>query len=404
MLNSINTIDAQEQSTPDTMTSFLEEYAPEKPKRGQLRQGIILQMEDDSIILDIGAKRDAIVPRGEHARLSDQKLRALSIGEEVPVYIMRTPVGDEPLLVSIKRGEEYQDWLRAQKDMEDEALLDVRVSSYNRGGLEVQYRRLTGFLPNSLISGTQRRMSHDQLESLKRGKLDSLVSAKIIEVDRNKRRLIFSCQAAEQEARRKKLEALQVGTTIRGHVVNILDFGAFVDVGGVDGLIHISELSWEHVADPADVVSLGEEVEVLVEAVDLERERISLSRKALLPSPWANVLERHQIGDIIRGVVTNVRGFGAFVRLDDGIEALIHESEMEIIGDGQPGDILESGEKVKARILDIDPQRQRMRLSLRQVPPDSSRAADKDSDEIDALPQEPPQTETVPDFAIAHLS
>ncbi|MBN2556844.1 MAG: S1 RNA-binding domain-containing protein [Anaerolineales bacterium] len=359
MLNTSKTIDSNEPFTSNSMTSLLEAYEPEKPQRGQLRQGIILQVEDDSILLDIGAKRDAIVSRGEYARLSDEELLTLSVGQEVPVYIMRTPVDDAPLLVSIKRGEEYQDWQQAQADMENEAILTVKVTAFNRGGLEVRYRRLTGFIPNSLITGTPHRMNQNQLEMMKRGKVASTVSVKIIEVNRHKRRLIFSCRAAEQETRRQKIEALHVGTTIRGHVVNIVEFGAFVDLGGVDGLIHISKLCWEHVSDPADVVTIGEEIEVLIEAVDRERERISLSRKALLPNPWENVLEHYNIGEIIAGTVTNVRNFGAFVRLHDGIEALIHESEMAIIGDAQPCDVLKSGDKVNVRIINIEPQRER---------------------------------------------
>lgn len=368
MLNPINTIDPNDPFATNTMTTFLEAYEPEKPRRGQILQGTILQMEEDSILLDIGAKRDAIVPRGEYARLSEANLQALSVGDEVPIYILRTPVGDEPLLVSIKRGEEYQDWQRAKDDMENKTLLDVEVKAYNRGGLEVQYHRLTGFVPNSLISGSHRRMTDKQLERMKRSQLGSVVSAKLIEVNRQKRRLIFSCQAAEQEARLRKMGTLKVGASISGHVVNILEFGAFVDLGGVDGLIHISELSWEHVSNPADIVSIGEEVEVLIEAVDLERERISLSRKALLPNPWESVLDRYRIGEIIAGTVTNVRDFGAFVRLHDGIEALIHKSEMVIVGDAQPCDVLKRGDQVSVRIMDIEPQRERMRLSMHQVP------------------------------------
>jgi len=363
--------------TSSTMASFLEDYEPEKPKRGQVLEGIILQIEDDTILLDIGAKRDAIVPRQEYTRISDQKLDELAVGQEVPVFIMRTPRGDEQLLVSIKRGEQFEDWKTAQKQLEEEDVLELKVTGYNRGGLEIKYYHLQGFIPNSLISRSHRRISNEKMEDFKRSKVGSTVTAKIIEVNRQKRRLILSCIAAEEETRRKKLESLNVGDVVTGTVVNLVDFGVFVDVGGVDGLVHISEISWEHVTDPSDHLSVGDEVEVLVEGVDIERERISLSRKALLPSPWEGVAERYDIGDIVKGEVTNVRHFGAFVRLSDGIEALIHESEIGIIGDAQPGDVLQTGDPVTVRILDIEPVRERMKLSLRQVPADARVTVDE---------------------------
>jgi len=357
-------------SPPDSLDSFLAEYEPEKPKRGQIREGVILQIEEDSIILDIGAKRDAIVPRQEYARLSEKKLDALDIGEEVPVYIMRTPRGDEPLLVSIKRGEQYEDWKTAQKQMDEDDVIEVKVIGYNRGGLEIKYHHLQGFIPNSLLSRAHRRLSKEEYDSLKQEKIGATVPAKIIEVHRQRRRLIFSCIAAEAEARQRRIESLHVGDILTGTVVNLVEFGAFVDIGGADGLVHISEISWDHVHTPGDVLSVGDEIEVLVKGVDVDRGRISLSRKALLPSPWKQIGQHYHIGDIVEGKVTNVRQFGAFVRLPHGVEGLIHESEIGMIGNALPGDVLKSGDEVIVRVLNIEPDLERMKLSMRQVPDD----------------------------------
>jgi small subunit ribosomal protein S1 len=351
-----------------SLKKMLNDYTPEQPKRGQLLDGEILYMDDSSIILDVGAKRDAIVPRRELERLSEEHFQDLDVGDQVPVFVLRTPTITEPLLVSLEKGREKLDWDHAEESMENSEALELEIVDQNRGGLVVVFGRLRGFVPNSHIPGLREKTyNKEDLLSLKEELIGSKMVLKPIEVDRQKRRLILSGKNARREARQQIMKELNVGQIAKGRVVNIVDFGAFVDLGGVDGLIHISELAWEMVKHPSEIVSIGDELEVLVKSIDIERERIGLSRKDLLADPWESVYDRYQIGSLIEGTISNVCHFGIFVKLPDGIEGLVHKSELDIIGPGMPQNIFKRGDPVLVRIISIDPEKKRMGLSLRQV-------------------------------------
>jgi small subunit ribosomal protein S1 len=324
--------------------------------------------------MDVGSKRDAMVPRKEVDKLDDEKLENLKIGDQIPIYVLRTPIGDEQLLVSIDRGLELEDWDRAKSNLSSNELLELTITGQNRGGLTVQFGQIRGFVPNTHIPGLDRGARSQKFETLKREKIGTNMFLKVIEVDRKRRRLILSGRAAEKEKRQQRLQELQKGQVIQGRVVNLVEYGAFVNLNGVDGLIHISELEWHHVNDPSEILDKGDEIEVMVKDVDVERERVSLSRKALLPSPWEKVENKYQVGDLIEGEVTNVRNFGAFVMLPEGIEGLIHESEMGIVGPGYPQDVVASGDRVQVQILDIDVNRKRMSLRLMKVLHDEEEA------------------------------
>lgn len=347
--------------------SLLETFEGKRPRRGQFLKGRILQIEEDAILMDVGAKRDAMIPRWEIDKLDSEQLENLKPGDQLPVYVLKTPIGDEHLLVSIERGLEFEDWDRAKVCLSSGEVLDLEVTGLNRGGLTVQFERIQGFVPNSHTPGLRRGMRNEKRDAFKREKVGTKMALKFIEVNRSRRRLILSGRTAEKEKRMQRLHELDRDQVIQGKVVHIVDYGAFVDLGGVDGLVHISELDWRRVKHPSDVVNIGDEVEVKVKEVDVERERVSLSRKSLLPSPWDTVLKRYKVGDIVEGEVTNVRHFGAFVMLSKGIEGLIHESELDIVGPGHPQDVVSPGESVIVRIVDIDPERKRMGLSLRPV-------------------------------------
>jgi small subunit ribosomal protein S1 len=189
----------------------------------------------------------------------------------------------------------------------------------------------------------------------------------VLEVDQNQSRLLFSERDAKQDRRSRRLEELEEGQVISGNVVNIVDFGAFIDLDGIDGLIHISELDWERIDHPSEVVSVGEEVEVKVMEVDADRERVSLSRKARLPSPWQKVQEKYKPGDLVRGTVNNVRDFGAFVEIPEGVVGLVHVSEIGFGGSGNPKELVKRGDTVLCRIVDIEPEKERMSLSMQRV-------------------------------------
>ncbi len=352
-------------SAPHRFTRLLEDFSPEQPRRGQLIEGSILQIEGDAIFLDVGAKRDAVVPRNEIEKIGPEQFNNLKPGCRLPVYVLRAPRGTGDLLVSIERGLEFEDWDRAEACLASSEVLELEVIGCNRGGLLVLYGKLQGFVPNSHISELRRGMTNEQRDSFKREKIGTNMFLKVIEVDRRRRRLVLSSRATKKYKRMKRLVELKPDQVLDGQIVEIVDFGAFVDLGGVDGLVHISELAWHRVEHPSEVMNIGDTVSVQVKAVDLERERISLSRKSLIPGPWDSVRENYDLGEFVEGTVANVRDFGAFVLFQDGIEGLIYKDEMDLMGADRPQDIVSPGESVVVRIVDIDPERKRMSLSLR---------------------------------------
>jgi small subunit ribosomal protein S1 len=351
-----------------TFAEMLDDYDYQLPKRGQIVQGKILRVEDDAVFMDVGAKRDAIVPHTDLDRLTEEMIQSLEKGNELPVYVLRTPSGDEELLVSINKGLEQKDWDRAQTLMKEDSTVELDVVGYNKGGLLVQFGQLQGFVPNSHVPSLRYGGSQSQIESRKARKVDERLLLKVLEVDQQRRRLIFSAKAAQKEQRRRMLEELQVGSIVEGRVANIVKYGAFVDLGkGVSGLLHVSEMAWHRVDHPAEELDVGEELEVQIQDVDVERERVSLSRKAVLPNPWDTIEERYNIGDLIAGRVTNVEDFGAFVEVQSGVVGLVHVSEIEIYGPATIKDIIRPGDEVLVRIIDIDPYEERLSLSLRRV-------------------------------------
>lgn len=355
----------QQRVTP--FEQLLEEYDYAPPKRGQFMEGEILQVDADAVLVNVGLKRDAIVPREDLKQLSQAGYVNLKRGASVPVCILRVRSANGDLLASISKGLEYEDWKRAETLLAREEVVELEVTDLNRGGLVVQFGRLQGFVPNPHVPGYRRATSAAEIHGLKKAKVGRRILLKPIEVDRLSRRLVFSGRKALAEARRHRLSELKVGQIVQGRVTHLADFGAFVELGGIDGLIHISELAWQRVNHPFEVVAVGDEVKVQIQAVDSEAERISLSRKTLLPSPWAVVAELYHVGDLVTGTVTSVKPYGAFVELPQGIEGLIHVSEMDVEGPESPADMLRPGDSVPVRIVRIEPRRERIGLSLRQV-------------------------------------
>jgi small subunit ribosomal protein S1 len=351
---------------------LLEEYESVRPHRGQIVQGKILAMTEDAVILDVGAKRDAIVPRRELGNLDNETVDDLSIGDQLPVYITSTSNYDNELLVSIEKGLEQQDWERAASLLESEETLELEVVGYNKGGLLVEFGRLSGFVPNSMIPNLPRGLDHKDKQTAKSKMIGESLTVKIIEVNQAKKHLVMSGRAVESAHRQERLQELEalVGERITGTVANVVKFGVFVDLDGVDGLIHVSRLSWDKVDHPSDVLHPGDEVEVLIKDVDVERGRISLDRRALMPGPWDQFAERFHPDDVVEGTVKSVRDFGAFVRLTDQVTGLVHTSELFRGSSQDPVESLTPGEKVLVKILEIDPVRERVALSMRRVPQD----------------------------------
>ncbi len=338
-------------------------YQP--PQRGEIRTAIILQIDPREIIVDMGVKRDGIVPIADLERLPTDFRKNLQVGAEVPVYVMNPRDQDENLIVSINMGMQQYDWEKARELIKSEDVVPVRVKGNNRGGLLVQWNRLEGFVPSSHLVSMTSTGSRDSWDDLN----DSELHVKVIEVDQSRRRLIFSEREAQREWRAQQkqrlLAELKEGDIVKGTVTGLRDFGAFVNLGGADGLIHVSELAWHRVDHPRDVLRVGEEIQVYVLSLDRATNRIALSRKRLLPDPWQTAAERYHEGQVVDGSVTNVVDFGAFVALDDGLEGLLHLSEM---GDGslkEPHSYVKKGDRLNLRISHLEPDKRRVGFTQR---------------------------------------
>ncbi len=354
------------QNEPESFADLLNKYDVWKPHRGELVEGTILMIERDIVLVDVGAKRDAVVPHQDLNRLDADRLERMSVGDEVPVYVLRTPNGHDDLEVSIKRGLEQQDWMRAEEYLESGAVQELQVTGYNKGGILAAFGNLSGFVPNSHVPELRHVRDIEQRDEVKAQLIGTTLPLQVIEVNRPRRRLVLSAKAAQYILREQRLKELEAGDVVHGIVESIADFGAFVNLGGITGLIHISRLDWQHVNHPSDVVNVGDDIEVLVENVDLKRGRVRLNRQALLPDPWELVAEKYSAGDMVNGRVTNVVEFGAFVQLPPGVEGLVHVSEIPDNGLVSPQEMLRPGDVVHPHILDIDLERKRIRLSLRQ--------------------------------------
>jgi ribosomal protein S1 len=351
---------------------LLEGYQYEHPKRGQLIEGEIKSVAEDNIILDIGAKRAAIVTTREVKKL-DEEVENLSIGDVIPVQVMRTPIGDENLLVSLEGAREYKNWESIHQLLKQDATLELEVIGHNRGGLLVRYEQLEGFVPNSLTP-TLRKINNRKLQQdYKQELVGSTLTVKPIEVNRKEQKLVLSAMVGNNEMRQKRLEELEVGSIVEGLVINLVKFGAFIELGGVDGLLHISEMDWKNVEHPSEVVSIGDSLQVKVIQIDRDRSRVSLSRKALLPNPWQEVGEAYQPGDLLEVKIVNLVDFGAFAELPEGIQGLIHVSELGYTAADDMEESIQVGETVQVKILDLDVERERVSLSMKQLPADQQK-------------------------------
>lgn len=367
-----SSIDQNQAAQGIDMDAYLEEgYDYEAPRRGDIRSGVILKVHDRGLVVDIGFKREGLVPAEDLERLDEETRSEIAIGDEVPVFVLRPENKEGNPILSIHQARLYEDWLKAEQMMEDGELYEGEVAGFNRGGLIVRFGKIRGFVPASQVVGLPRRLGEDQRRQRLEAMIGEELGLKIIEVDRRRRRLIFSQRRALrawQELQRERVIAtLTEGETRRGKVTSLTNFGAFVDLGGADGLIHVSELSWSRVNHPRDALKVGQEVKVYVLDVDRKRKRIALSLKKLQPDPWTLVDDHYQVGQLVEGRVTRVLDFGAFIELDLGIEGLLHTSEMIGTPELPPTEIVHSGETLPVKIIRIESRRRRIALSARRV-------------------------------------
>ena len=376
-----------------SFAEMLDAYPMEEPQRGDILNGEILWMGADMLLMDIGAKQDAVVTRQDLNHLDDEMVDGLAVGDHFPVLVLKTPARDDELVVSIKRGLEAKTWQVAQTYQESGEVVTLTVSGANKGGLLLSFEDLTGFAPNSHVPALRYLRDPDQLQERKAAMLGQQLPVKVLEVERRRRRLVVSPREAEEVVLKQRMEELKVGQVVHGTVESVADFGVFVDIGGVTGLIHVSKLDWGHIERPANFFSPGDEVDVRIDRIDAARQRISLNRQAVLPNPWTVLTEQYAVGDRLEGQITNVVDFGLFVRIPLGIEGLVHKSEIALA----PGMTLESayaiGDKMTVRIVRLEPERQRLGLSLLEIEPTWVVAEEEATGADDAAEEQAPDAQ-----------
>lgn len=343
-------------------------------KRGDVVEGVIVRIDQDEILVDIGLKSEGVLSTKELPANGYGSFSELHLNDKVLVYVIQPESSEGHAVLSLKRANTERQWRIAEEQYKNGELLKARVIDYNKGGLIVDVAGIRGFVPISQIlnlkreevaSGGESQETAAKLQSMK----DKELQLKIIEINRARNRLILSERLAVQEWRQRRreelLDELKPGEVRKGVVSNLANFGAFVDLGGADGLVHISQLAWSRVNHPSEVLHVGQEVEVQVLSVDKDKKKIALSIKRAEVDPWTTVEQRYTPGQIVTGVVTKIAPFGAFARIEDGIEGLIHLSELTPGVD--PKSILHEGAQLQLRILRIDAERRRLGLSLRQA-------------------------------------
>ena len=360
------------------MAMLLEEFEDsymKTPMMGDIRQGVIVDKRSGEWLVDIGFKSEGIVSGKDLERLGDEFGR-LNVGDEVPVYVMRED-RDGNLMLSISKAKAEEDWIQAEKLLESQDTDEGVISGYNRGGVIIKIGQVRGFVPASQLSSESQSLQRTDLDPEERWSklVGTGLRYKVIDLDRRRNRLILSERLAMREWRQaqkeKLLDSLKEGGMAEGVVSSLADFGAFVNLGGADGLIHLSELSWGRVNHPSEVVQIGQKVKVQILSVDMDRKRIGLSLRRMQPEPWETVAEKYEVGQVVRGVITKLVNFGAFARLeDDAVEGLIHISELADRRIAHPREVVSEGDEFDLRIIRIDIERRRMGLSLKQAMPE----------------------------------
>jgi small subunit ribosomal protein S1 len=342
---------------------------------GDIVTGTVVKVDRDEVLLDIGYKTEGVIPSKELSIKHDvDPFEVVSVGDEVEALVQQKEDKEGRLILSKKRAQYERAWGTIEKIKEEDGVVTGQVIEVVKGGLIIDIG-LRGFLPASLVE--MRRVRDLQPY------VGQELEAKIIELDKNRNNVVLSRRAwleqTQSEVRQNFLTQLQKGQIRKGVVSSIVNFGAFVDLGGVDGLVHVSELSWKHIDHPSQVVEVGQEVTVEVLDVDMDRERVSLSLKATQEDPWQAFARTHQIGQIVPGKVTKLVPFGAFVRVEEGIEGLVHVSELAERHVEIPEQVVQVNDDVMVKIIDIDLERRRISLSLKQA----NEGVDANADDFD---------------------
>ncbi len=377
----------------DQMSDYADlDYGFKRVKYGDIVAGTIVRVEPREILIDIGAKSEGVVDAKEMESMSGEALKKFQVGDRVLAFVLRPENRDGNVVLSLARAQLERDWRDAEELLKSEQIFEAQVAGFNKGGLIVRVGKVRGFVPATQLESNFRKKGEPTAEAGEGTEQGLDLSAfvgkkiklKIIELDRARNRLILSERAAmrdwRKEQKEKLLTELKEGDVRSGVVTSVTDFGAFVSLGGVDGLIHLSELSWAKINHPRDLLKVGEKVDVKVLNVERDRQRIALSLKRMQAEPWTTVEERYQVGQLVNGTITKLASFGAFARLDDNIEGLIHISELSERRIQHPKEVVKEGDTLTLRVIRIDAARRRLGLSLKRVADEDFNAYSTDLD------------------------
>jgi len=341
-------------------------------RRGEIVEGVVVQVGREEILVDIGTKAEAVIPSHEIGFTSGDISTVARVGDTIVAMVLEPEDREGHAVLSLARAQSERGWRTLQKVHDDNTTIEAEVVDFNKGGLIVNADGVRGFVPLSqIVELRQAASAEDTVDARLERMKGRVIPLKVIELNRRRNRLILSERAADQERRVRDrdrlIDELQEGQIRPGVVTSIADFGAFVDLGGADGLVHLTELAWGPVGHPSQIVHIGDKVDVLVLSVDREKKKIALSLKRLRTEPWEEIFQKYQVGQNVVARVTKLATFGAFAELEPGIEGLIHISELTDERIQHPKSVVREGDVVTVKILRIEPERRRLGLSLKQA-------------------------------------
>jgi len=349
----------------NSMAELLEMYEKDfvVPRKGELVKGKIVSVSEKEIVVNIGYKADGIIPKSEVSNNDVILTEFAHEGQELEVYILKKDDGDGNVLLSLKRISQLKDWTELEKLAEDNTIISVTIKEAVKGGVIAYFNEIRGFIPASQIA-----LHYVNDLTVYVGQT---IDVRILEVNKNKRRAVFTRkQLLSEEMREKKIELwnnISEGSIVSGEVKRITSFGAFVDIGGLDGLIHISEMSWGRIKSPKEAVKIGETVEVKVLTIDKETEKVSLSLKQVKNDPWIEFDNNYKVNDVVAAKVVNLTDFGAFLEIEPGLEGLVHISQISAERIEKPSDVLKIGDASEAKIIEVNLEERKIKLSIRAI-------------------------------------
>ncbi|MEG6616250.1 bifunctional 4-hydroxy-3-methylbut-2-enyl diphosphate reductase/30S ribosomal protein S1 [Peptococcaceae bacterium 1198_IL3148] len=330
--------------------------------KGELVTGTVVQINNDEVLVDVGAKSEGVIPFKELTSYNANPQEMVKVGDQIDVVVIKAEDEDGRTILSKERADVQKNWAKLQADMENGTVIDGTVREVVKGGLIVDVG-VRAFLPASLVD-------IGYVEDLSQY-LNETIKVRIIEMNDTRKKVVLSRKVVLEEEKAKQraelFQTIEDGQTVKGIVRRLTDFGAFIDIGGIDGLLHISEMAWYRIKHPSEVVNVGDEIEVKILKVDKEKEKVSLGLKQVLPNPWDNVEEKYQVGSVVQAKVVRLAPFGAFVQLEPGVEGLVHISHLAEQHVEKPEDVVTEGEEIKVKVLSVDPEQKRIRLSIREV-------------------------------------